>query len=250
MISVVHDYSILYSNRILQKDKRWSDGRLRFYEVNNKMEVYSDEQSLVASDFYPSARKSPLESGAFEEGKEFQLPSGKLVLSIESYLGCSMRDLSKVFKRPSERQPVANPHAVSVKDEPSIKMELEDSGFAGSDVLQDLMSLKPEPRENVVREPPKQPKPRRIGLTRGRSGAKKQSDLSLFVRRPTVKSRLQDYVGIKPLTITRIPPRSSNLYTRLHKELALNEEPEAGHAVKVLNTGLTQSKLEDVPWSP
>lgn len=235
LVSVVHDYSILYSNRIIQKDKRWADGRLRFYEFNNKMEVYSDEQFLLASDFYPSTKKLPIQSGAFEEGSEFKLPSGKLLVSVQEYLGCSVRDVSKVFKKADRTsEPIPTTY---IKKEISVKSEKMPNIQKEVPLPKNLSFLKTEPRDSVAPSP----KPRRIGLTRTRSKAKKQSDLSSFTRGPSVESRLQIFVQDRLLTVIRIPPRSANLYTRLYRELAMGEE-ELDKCVKVPHTGFTQQQ--------
>lgn len=118
MISVVHEFAILYSSRLTQKDKRWSDGRLRYYEFNNKLEVLSEEMLLVVSDFYPHLARKPLEHGVFGDGCTYTLPGGKLILEFTEYLGCFERDLSLAFvkKEPAVKQEPGNP-------EPSVKLE-------------------------------------------------------------------------------------------------------------------------------
>lgn len=249
ILSVVHDYSILYSNRIIQKDKRWADGRLRFYELNNKLEVYSEEQFLIATDFYPSTKKLPLQTGAFEEGTEYKLPSGKFLLSLQEYLGCSMRDVSKVFKKASSKTPEANGKIVPttyIKQEGSMgDCPVQAQGNV-LEVPEDLTFLKAEPTEPKVASPLAPPKPGRIGLTRKKGSLKKQGDLSQFTRGPSVETRLRQYVQRGQPRVNRIPPRSANLYTRLYKELSMeDEENELDSSVKVPHTGLTQSKKED-----
>lgn len=248
-MSVVHDYAILYSNRITQKDKRWTDGRLRFYELNSKIEVYSEEQFLVASDFYPSSKKLPLETGAFEEGTEYTLPSGKLVVSFQEYLGCSVRDVSKIFKKASTRNRDSNEastNAAFVKSETPVK--LEDVRFTGSFVEgsvpmpEELRALTTEPKVSSSIAPT--PSKRRVGLSKTRSTRKKQSDLMSFSSGPSVSDRLRMYAPGRLPKIRRIYPRSSNLYRRLYKELAVGETVESDSLIKVPHTGLTQVKQE------
>lgn len=237
MISVVHDYSVLYSNRILQKDKRWADGRLRYYEFNNKMEVFSEEQFLLASDFYPSNKKLPIQSGAFEEGSEFKLPSGKFLISVQEYLGCSERDVSKVFKKADRTPDTTNSNLV--KAEPLIKTE-KLSEVPEIPLPDHLSFLKTEPKESITPTP----KPRRIGLTRKKGNNKKQSDLSLFTRGPSVSEKLRKYLEGRLVKVTRIPPRSANLYTRLNREISMEVE-DLDRSIKFPHTGLTQRREED-----
>ncbi|OBA19028.1 hypothetical protein METBIDRAFT_22843, partial [Metschnikowia bicuspidata var. bicuspidata NRRL YB-4993] len=99
LISVVHEFAVLYSSRVYQRDKKWSDGRLRYYELNNKLEVLSEDMLLVGSDFYPHQARKPIESGVFSDGSEYTLPNGKLILEFNDYLGSFERDLSNVFAK-------------------------------------------------------------------------------------------------------------------------------------------------------
>lgn len=98
MESVVHEYSVLYSTRVIQKDKRWSDGILRFYEFNNKLEILSDEMNLIATDFYPKNKPNPT-GGVFKKGFEYKFSNGKIMLEIDDYIRSYKRDISKLFKK-------------------------------------------------------------------------------------------------------------------------------------------------------
>lgn len=223
LTSVVHEYLILYSSRILQKDKRWSDGKLRYYEFNQKIEVCSEELFIVATDFYPPSRKLPLESGAFEEGKQYQLPSGRLLVEFEEYLGCYMRDVTRAFSKTPERQQNLLP-----LPEGYVKLEQDSSSVFSND--KKVTRVKQEPLLGLQ----KPLKPRRVGLTRKiKPGpAKKQSDVTLFARRLTPGEKLEMFSKKQaPMVIKRIAPRSNHLYTRLYKELGIGEETE--HATRV-----------------
>lgn len=103
VLSVIHEFTILYSKRIHQKDKKWEDGRLKYYEFNNKLEIISDDAIVVASDFYPSNGRHAIESGNFESGKTYVLPSGQIIVEFIEALGCFRRDVSNVVKRPQAK---------------------------------------------------------------------------------------------------------------------------------------------------
>lgn len=107
LISVVHTYTILYSKRVHQKDKKWEDGKLRFYEFNNKFEVISDDGMRVATDFYPSEKKLRKDGPPFEVGTTLVLPSGNLIVEFDDYVGVTNRDVTAAFtKTPVEARPV------------------------------------------------------------------------------------------------------------------------------------------------
>lgn len=97
--SIVHEYAVLYSYRILQKDKRWNDGKLRFYDFNNKMELLNDDDNIVETDFYPSSKSNPVVSGFFADGNQFKLPNNRALVEITDFLSIYTRDVSKLFKK-------------------------------------------------------------------------------------------------------------------------------------------------------
>lgn len=51
MKSTLHEYSILYTQRLFQKDKKWIDGILRYYKFNNKLEILDIDGILIKQDF-------------------------------------------------------------------------------------------------------------------------------------------------------------------------------------------------------
>lgn len=71
MISVINEYCILYSDRIYQKDKKWIDGKLKYYELNHKVEIFNVEGDLIKSDF---------KSLKLEEDKQYII--GKFIIEV------------------------------------------------------------------------------------------------------------------------------------------------------------------------
>lgn len=104
--SVVHEYEVLYSTRVVQKEKRWNDGKLRYYEFNRKIEVHSDDNLLVATEFYPHESKNPITSGAFADGMALMFPSGKLIVEVTGYIGVFERDVT--IKKEAPHKPEVN----------------------------------------------------------------------------------------------------------------------------------------------
>lgn len=201
LLSVVHDFRALYSTRVHQKDKRWVDGRLRYYEFNKKIEVLSEEGSLVMSDFYPQNAKPPLESGVFEDGNTYVLPGGKMVVEFSEYLGCTERDVSKVFSNKRAKEFGSPDTFIPIRHiaaPPKVLIKQEDSNLA--------LTLNPV---------------RRVGLARPKKQIK-QRDLSSYIQpiKLTTEQKLAKYY--RPYSKNpRIPPGSNKLTKRLHAALGI-----------------------------
>lgn len=201
LISIVHDFAVLYSTRVLQKEKRWSDGRLRFYEFNNKIEVLSEEQALVMVDFYPQSAKQPLESGVFADGNTYTFPNNKMVVEFSEYLGCTERDVSKAFSRSST---------------PHVKREEESPESLVTSKHIKAVSVKLE--ETVS---PSVKRVRRVGLAKPKRPSK-QLELTNFIKpiKVSAEDRLKKLVK-PPSKTPRILPGSNNLTRKLHMELGI-----------------------------
>lgn len=185
------------------------------------MEICTDDVMFVSSDFYPSTGKLPLESGAFEEGKQYKFPNGAFLVEFQEYLGCYMRDVTKVFRKNTDRQRIINgldlpsdskgtttPHG-GVKEEPT-------------DQNQPKLPFGP------IKCEPEVPKraPRKVGLTRRgkETGGKRQIEVTRFARPLSTTEKLQFFTNKQaPRLIRRIAPRSNRLYTRLYRELGIGE---------------------------
>lgn len=112
VISVVHEFSILYSSRVFQRDKKWSDGLLKYYEFNGKMEILCDDGSIVATDFVHPRNQPLVLTTKLVVDKQFTLSTNKLIIEITDQLSTYTREVS--FKKPvdtKKREPV-------VKQEP------------------------------------------------------------------------------------------------------------------------------------
>lgn len=99
--SIIHEFGVLFSRRVHQKDKKWEDGMLRIYEFNNKLEVYSDARILVMSDFHPSEIRLAMLNGVFDNGKSYKFPSDNLIIETIEYYGSFTRILIDPPIKPS-----------------------------------------------------------------------------------------------------------------------------------------------------
>lgn len=137
--SIVHEYRVLYSTRIIQKDKKWSDGILRFYELNNKVEIAHPTQLLLVSDFLSGSTDFILNE-VLAIGHEFRLPNRQFVLMVDEKIGVSVRDVSRLVR--TRESVVAREGAATVvgkrlkreaKDEDGMKSEQRtgDGGATG-----------------------------------------------------------------------------------------------------------------------
>lgn len=109
-----HEYSILYSLRVSQRDKKWVDGVLRFYEHNKRVIVLNENDMMIASDYFPSKTVTQVIESILLEGKIFKLATNSLVVQIlskekviypsmdivkvENTMGISFQELSSSHK--------------------------------------------------------------------------------------------------------------------------------------------------------
>lgn len=254
LVSIVHDFAVLYSTRVLQNDKKWSDGRLRYYEFNNKIEVVSDSNVGVCSDFYPHLAKPPLENGVFADGNTYTLPSGKLVVQFSEYLGCTERDITKFLNSRSAEvteRPVNREHAKErierMTNEKRLDgiLKIENAKFRNVKVengyvecgkldtiltsalgsLPQSVNFEKVSKENLLKAKSDCKKindPIRVGLQRPKRT--RQVAVTQFVKRLTVEEKLC-MLDRRRHKIVRIPSGSNRLTVRLYRELGI------GHAL-------------------
>lgn len=205
LTSVVHEFSVLYSNRVHQKDKKWSDGRLKYYEFNRKIEILSEEMMLVASDFYPPGGKPPLESGVFEDGNTYKLPNGKVIVEFAEYLGCKERDILKMFVKLDSKQ-----NQSTLVPERPIKV---------------VSHVKVESPISAIKRSP------RIGLGRPKKHSR-QLEVTRFVLRLSSEEKLHKLQRrARPIGL-RIPVGSNRMMARLYKELGIGLDSGVGQSVE------------------
>lgn len=181
--SVIHEYRVLYSTRIVQKDKKWCDGLLRFYEVNNKVEIVNPTQLLLVSDFIGGSMSFVLEE-MLVEGHEFKLPNKPFLVMVDEKIGASVRDVSHAIRAKKE---------VVVVNRPLMKTETN----ASDQLMHVNTKIKTEPISPKAR--------RRIGMSRPTERSK------ISIRHNPVKREQQP-----PNRLVRIPPMSSTIFRYLN----------------------------------
>lgn len=90
--SVVEEFSILYTDRLVQKDKKWADGTLKYYQFNNKVEIFNEQGILVKADF---------KSIKFEVDQQYRI--NKFLVEIIDYQGTVTRDIQLKKEPDSQR---------------------------------------------------------------------------------------------------------------------------------------------------
>ncbi|CDK25663.1 unnamed protein product [Kuraishia capsulata CBS 1993] len=110
------EYIILYTTDVVKKLKKWHDGKLRFFEFNRKIIVYSENGHVVNTDF---SKKFQL----YNEGDEIAL-AGMTVQIVES-TGDYERDISTLYNtkvangKPTDEQTIPA-KKIKYMNEPSI----------------------------------------------------------------------------------------------------------------------------------
>ncbi|ODV80137.1 uncharacterized protein CANTADRAFT_48906 [Suhomyces tanzawaensis NRRL Y-17324] len=97
--SIVHEFTILYSNRIHQKDKKWNDGRLKYYEFNGKIEILNDDDNIISTDFVQTKNHKQVLATKLAVNNQFKLTNNKLVIEVTDQGATYTRDITNSFKK-------------------------------------------------------------------------------------------------------------------------------------------------------
>jgi hypothetical protein len=94
----VLEFRCLYTSDLRRKQKRWQDGRLKFHTFNKRVMVYDERSNFVGDTHWR-------EDAAFDEGEEFELERGGILVEVGECVGKRDQDLSElVDKRVKERE--------------------------------------------------------------------------------------------------------------------------------------------------
>lgn len=88
----VLDYSCLFSHDLKRKQKRWQDGKLKFHTFNKRIMVYDDRGNFIGDMHWR-------EDYDFDEGEEFQLERGCVIVQVGECLGSKQQDLSELIDK-------------------------------------------------------------------------------------------------------------------------------------------------------
>ncbi|KAM0527366.1 hypothetical protein ACHAQF_001379 [Verticillium nonalfalfae] len=106
----VLDYACLFSHDLKRKQKRWQDGRLKFHCFNKRVMVYDERGNFIGDTHWTMDYD-------LDEGEEFQLARGCVVVQVSECLGRKEQDLSALidqrYKHKEERKAHADAAAAS-----------------------------------------------------------------------------------------------------------------------------------------
>lgn len=218
---MVHEYIVLYSNRIIQREKKWNDGIMRYYEFNNKVEVINGDGYIIETDFVSNKFGNQL-----HEGKQLRLPSDRILVEIEGKILKYTRNLSAFFSK-ERRQLELSPK----KPLPSYSNDFDKRNKKRKLCQNETIMVKKEPAGPFIRVKPE------IKVEKESTDIQKHSDLDIENPEGTLrKVKKENYNHSERLRkedpayssshfskrakanmYTRIPPRSSKIFKYLQK---------------------------------
>ncbi|KAK6202723.1 uncharacterized protein RJT21DRAFT_118797 [Scheffersomyces amazonensis] len=233
--SVVHEYSVLYSDRILQKDKKWNDGKLRFYELNGKLEVSNSNDNIIASDFFASKSNSQIQHNYLRVDNQFKLPNRSLLIEILEIGPVYERDISKSFPKKSPKPLKINeniPMALLKIDPNSLNLSTTRRRRIGLTRSTKSQSIPPSLPVSI-------PVPVPITSKKSYTPIKQNNVLkSINKQKSTSNDRIKNlfkrYEQINALTLPRIPPSSNKRLQFLQQDLVTpNSDPIPNMEVRI-----------------
>ncbi|ROT37515.1 hypothetical protein SODALDRAFT_334626 [Sodiomyces alkalinus F11] len=115
-VAPVLDFGCLFTHDLKRKQKRWQDGRLTFHTFNKRVMVYDDRGNFIGDTHWR-------EDYDFEEGEEFQLEQGCVIVQVSECRGSKDQDLTELFEKKNRqkeqrqhRQPRTSDNASSPAD--------------------------------------------------------------------------------------------------------------------------------------
>lgn len=215
--SVIHEFEVLYSSRIVQKDKKWNDGKLRYYEFNGKLEIVNEDDQIIATDFNQSKNHKQFLETKLVVNNQFKLSSNKLVIEVLDKLLTYERDV--VIRKQALTQ-------VKMEPTPQVKLEPITPSLNGMTTPISLPRRLGLPR---VKLEPKSPSIKALPSYR-KVKIKKEphnEEIDKIIKKPIILKnpnilRKQPKHHISPIilrdrthTLPRIPPYSSRIFQHL-----------------------------------
>lgn len=90
--AAVFDYTCLFTHDLKRKQKRWQDGRLKFHTFNKRVMVYDERGNFIGDMHW-------CEDWDFDEGEEFQLERGCVIVQVAECLGSKEQDLTELLEK-------------------------------------------------------------------------------------------------------------------------------------------------------
>lgn len=87
----VLEFRCLYTADLRRKQKRWQDGRLKFHTFNKRIMVYDERSNFVGDAHWKGSK--------FDEGEEFELERGDIMVEVGECIGKRDQDLSELLDK-------------------------------------------------------------------------------------------------------------------------------------------------------
>lgn len=92
------EFTCLFTHDLRRKQKRWEDGRLKYHTFNRRVMVYDERGNFIGDTHWQRGRD-------FDEGDEFQLERGSVIVQVVECVGRQEQDLSELLdKRAKEKE--------------------------------------------------------------------------------------------------------------------------------------------------
>ncbi|KAK3899313.1 hypothetical protein C8A05DRAFT_18233 [Staphylotrichum tortipilum] len=92
------EFTCLFTHDLRRKQKRWEDGRLKYHTFNKRVMVYDERGNFIGDTHWQR-------DWDFDEGDEFQLERGSVIVQVVECVGRQEQDLSELLdKRTKEKE--------------------------------------------------------------------------------------------------------------------------------------------------
>lgn len=95
--SVVHEFIVLYTDRVYDKNKRWFDGTLRFFELNGKIQLQNLEGNVVSEDYTFRSTNDVLQK-LLVPSKKYTFQNKTVIVDVLEKSSTTVRDVSFLNK--------------------------------------------------------------------------------------------------------------------------------------------------------
>lgn len=112
--SVVHEFIVLYTDRVLEKNKRWFDGNLRYFELNGKVQLQDLEGNVVAEDYTQRTKEEVLDK-LFVPSKKYTFSNKSVIVDIMEKSATDVRDVSFLHRLNENGQDAVEKNRIGIR---------------------------------------------------------------------------------------------------------------------------------------
>lgn len=95
--SVVHEFVVLYTDKVTEKNKRWFDGTLRYFDLNGKVQLQNLDGIVISEDFTNRTKEDVLNKLLIPT-KKYTFPNKSVLIDILEKSSTNIRDVSFLHK--------------------------------------------------------------------------------------------------------------------------------------------------------